>query len=102
VTLSTTARALQMAADRLGGLRSLARFLKVPLADLYAWMRPGAEPPPMGVFLKVVDLLLNGLSDEDAERAQRLRVAALDDKRRSQETERAVQRLARSLDDDTR
>ena len=39
-------RTLQKAADHVGGQRALARYLKVPLGDLYAWMRPGAEPPP--------------------------------------------------------
>jgi hypothetical protein len=98
VTLSTTARTLQMAADRLGGLRPLARFLQVPLPDLYAWMRPGAEPPPMAIFLKAVDILLNGLSAQDARRAETIRVAALDDERRSLDTEQTMQKLTRDFD----
>jgi hypothetical protein len=70
-------RTLQKAAELIGGQRALARYLKVPLADLYAWMRPGAEPPPMGVFLKAVDLALNDLDLPDELRAQRVRVAII-------------------------
>ena len=40
---------------------------RVSLADLYAWMRPGVEPPPEAVFLRAIDLLLNDLMP-DAER----------------------------------
>jgi len=46
------------------------------MPDLFVWMRPGALPPPEAVFLKAVDLVLNDLNDHDAERAQRVRVAA--------------------------
>jgi hypothetical protein len=60
----------------LGSERALARYLRVPMPDLFAWMRPGAEPPPMQIFLKAVDLLLDDYGDEDAARAQRLRIAA--------------------------
>ena len=73
---SVYARTLQKAAELLGGERALARYLKVPMPDLFVWMRPGAIPPPEIVFLKAVDLVLNDLNDHDAERAQKLRVAA--------------------------
>jgi hypothetical protein len=69
-------RTLQKAAELLGGERALARYLRVPMPDLFVWMRPGALPPPEAVFLKAVDLVLNDLNDHDAERAQRVRVAA--------------------------
>lgn len=47
------------------------------MPDLFAWMRPGAIPPPENVFLKAVDLVMNDLNDLDAERAQKVRVAAI-------------------------
>jgi hypothetical protein len=73
---SVYARTLQAAADILGSQRALARYLGIPMPDLYAWMRPGALPPPSAVFLKAVDLVLNDLADNDAARAQRLRIVA--------------------------
>ena len=71
------ARTLQKAAELLGGERALARYLKVPMPEVFVWMRPGGLPPPQAVFLKAVDLVLNNLSDEDEQRAQRLRVTAI-------------------------
>jgi len=47
------------------------------MPDLFVWMRPGAIPPPENVFLKAVDLVMNDLNDGDAERAQKIRVAAI-------------------------
>ncbi|MFL6573010.1 MAG: hypothetical protein ACJ8G4_14735 [Burkholderiales bacterium] len=47
------------------------------MPDLFVWMRPGAISPPENVFLKAVDLVMNDLSDRDAERAQKVRVAAI-------------------------
>jgi hypothetical protein len=74
-------RTLEKAADNVGGQRALARYLKVPLADLYAWMRPGAEPPPPAVFLKAVDVVLHDLELPDAQRAQKVRIAAIHEDR---------------------
>jgi hypothetical protein len=74
---SVYSRTLQKAAAMLGSERALARYLKVPLPDLFVWTRPGAVAPPEGVFLMAVDLVLNNLSDGDAQRAQRLRIAAI-------------------------
>ena len=51
-------RTLQKAADLLGGRKKLARHLRVPIDELEKWMS-GDEPPPIGVFLKVVDLVLD-------------------------------------------
>ena len=73
---SIYARTLQKAAEILGSERALARYLRVSMPDLFVWMRPGAEPPPVAVFLKAVDLILNDFGDEDAARAQKLRIAA--------------------------
>jgi hypothetical protein len=75
-------RTLRKAADLVGGERALARYLKVPPPDVYAWMRPGAEPPPVGVFLKAVDLVLEDLDLPDAVRAQKVRLAAIHEDRR--------------------
>ena len=77
VRSSIYARTLEKAAELLGSERALARYLRVPMPDLFAWMRPGGVPPPQATFLKAVDLVLNDLNDHDAERAQKLRVAAI-------------------------
>jgi hypothetical protein len=74
---SIHARTLQAAADILGGDRALARYLRVSMPDLFAWMRPGSEPPPTPIFLKAVDLVLNDLAESDEPRAQSVRVAAI-------------------------
>jgi hypothetical protein len=50
-------RTLQKAAELIGGRKALARHLQVPLAELEAWISGPAEPP-MGIFLKAVDLVL--------------------------------------------
>lgn len=50
------ARLLQRAADKLGGMEELARFLQVPETRLRIWMR-GLISPPGDVFLKLVDLV---------------------------------------------
>lgn len=76
-SLSIQARTLQKAAQLLGGERALARYLKVPMPDLFAWMRAGTMSPPESVFLKAVDLVMNDLNDRDAARAQKIRVAAI-------------------------
>ena len=93
MALSIYNRILQRAADLVGGHRALARYLQVPLLDLYAWMRPGAEPPPDAAFLSAVDLVLNDLDATDAERAQRIRVATLRADRRRADVLRALQAL---------
>lgn len=51
-------RTLQKAADLLGGRKKLARHLRVPIAELESWMS-GSQVPPIGVFLKAVDLVLD-------------------------------------------
>ena len=50
-------RTLQKAADLLGGRKKLARHLRVPMDVLEDWMS-GKQVPPIGVFLKAVDLVL--------------------------------------------
>jgi len=90
-------RTLRKAAEPVGGERALARYLGVPLADLYAWMQPGAQPPPITVFLKAVDLVLNDLDLPDEERAQKVRVAVIHE---DQQRAAVMQRLHALLPDD--
>jgi len=75
-------RILHKAADIVGGERALARYLKVPQAEVYAWMRPGAAPPPTGVFLNAIDLVLNDLDMPNEQRAQSVRVSVIHEDRR--------------------
>jgi hypothetical protein len=51
-------RTFQKAAELLGGTKKLSRELRVPLADVEKWMAGTAEPP-LPVFLKVIDLVLD-------------------------------------------
>lgn len=47
---------LQRAADKLGGMDELARYLGVAPVSVRVWMR-GLISPPDEVFLRLVDLL---------------------------------------------
>jgi hypothetical protein len=51
-------RTFVKAAELCGGQKKLARLLRVPLADLEKWSA-GAETPPINVFLKAIDLVLD-------------------------------------------
>ena len=51
------------AAELLGGEKALARELRVPLADLHKWIA-GSAKPPLSVFLKVIDLVLDETSPQ--------------------------------------
>lgn len=55
---SVYSRTLQKAAETAGGQKKLARLLRVPLAELEKWIADKDEPP-MAVFLKAVDLVLD-------------------------------------------
>jgi hypothetical protein len=61
-------RTFQKAVELLGDRKTLARELQVPMADLEKWIA-GSVKPPMQVFLKAIDLVLDetspqgGLSD---------------------------------------
>ena len=57
---SVHARTLEKAAHLIGGERALARYLRVPMPELFVWMG-GASPIPDGVFLRAVDLVLDDL-----------------------------------------
>jgi hypothetical protein len=45
-------RAVQLAGDE----RTLARYLRVPMPELFMWLK-GEEMPPQIVFLRAVDLV---------------------------------------------
>jgi hypothetical protein len=49
--------ALVKAAVLLGGARALSDRLRVPMPELTHWLA-GDGKPPMGVFLRVVDILI--------------------------------------------
>jgi hypothetical protein len=51
-------RTFQKTAEFAGGSARLARLLRVPLADLEKWSA-GAETPPLPVFLRAIDLVLD-------------------------------------------
>jgi hypothetical protein len=51
-------RTFQKAAELYGGQKKLARYLRVPLSDLEKWIA-GGDTPPINVFLKAIDLVLD-------------------------------------------
>jgi hypothetical protein len=59
-------RTFQKAAELCGGRRKLARQLRVPVADLEKWIA-GGDTPPINVFLKAIDLVLDETSPPGAE-----------------------------------
>jgi len=62
---SVYSRTLQKAAEAAGGQKKLARILRVPAAELEKWIADKDEPP-MAVFLKAVDLVLDETSSPGA------------------------------------
>ena len=55
---SVYSRAIQKAADLLGGRDRLAKVLLVPVAEIDRWIADRARPP-REVFLRVVDIVLD-------------------------------------------
>lgn len=49
--------ALVRAAQLLGGAVPLSHYLRVPMKDLTHWLA-GNGTPPSGIFLRVIDLLI--------------------------------------------
>ena len=67
---SVYSRTLQKAAELIGGRSQLCRHLHVPMGDLQKWIDDEALPP-IGVFLRAVDLVIQetpppAASDGDA------------------------------------
>jgi len=62
---SVYSRTLQKAAETAGSQKKLARLLRVPLVDLEKWIA-GKDEPPMAVFLKAVDLVLDDTTSPGA------------------------------------
>jgi hypothetical protein len=58
VAASVYSRAVQKAADLLGGRERLAKVLLVPIAEIEKWIADRARPP-REVFLRVVDIVLD-------------------------------------------
>ena len=54
---SVYSRTLQKAAELIGGRARLCRHLRVPSDDLDKWIADAAVPP-IGVFLRAVDLVI--------------------------------------------
>lgn len=54
---SVYSRTLRKAAELLGGHAKLCRHLRVPAAELDRWIEDQATPP-IGVFLRAVDLII--------------------------------------------
>lgn len=50
-------RALRRAAELVGGAQALCDTLQVPAGDMRRWLE-GVEAPPAGIFLRVVDLIV--------------------------------------------
>jgi hypothetical protein len=57
VASSVYARTLQKAAELIGGQAKLCRYLHVPAAELRKWIDDKGVPP-IGVFLRVVDFII--------------------------------------------
>ena len=62
---SVYSRTLQKAAEAAGGQKKLARVLRVPLAELEKWIAD-KDDPPMAVFLKAVDMVLDETTSSGA------------------------------------
>lgn len=65
---SVYSRTFQKAAELAGGLKKLARELRVPTAELEKWIAD-REAPPTPTFLKVVDFVLDETSPAASEPA---------------------------------
>jgi hypothetical protein len=58
---SVYSRTMHKAAQLAGGEKKLARYLRVPLAELQKWIA-GKDVPPTAHFLKAIDLVLEETS----------------------------------------
>jgi hypothetical protein len=55
---SVYSRALQKAAELLGGRDKLSKVLQIPTADIDRWIADQGKPP-REIFLRIVDLILD-------------------------------------------
>ena len=55
---SVYSRALQKAAELVGGREKLSKILRVPAAEIDRWIADQAKPP-REIFLRIVDLILD-------------------------------------------
>jgi hypothetical protein len=58
VAVSVYSRALQKAAELVGGREKLAKILRVPRDEIDGWIADKSKPP-REIFLRVVDLILD-------------------------------------------
>ena len=58
MSFSVYSRALNRAAELLGGRDKLAKVLQVPATELDKWIADQAKPP-REIFLRIVDLILD-------------------------------------------
>ena len=58
-------RALQRAAELLGGIQELCAYLQVPAGELERWIE-NTDVPPSGIFLRVVDLIVEESAGREA------------------------------------
>ena len=65
VASSVYSRALQKAAELLGGREKLAEILHVTKAEIDRWIADQAKPP-REIFLRIVDLILDETTPADA------------------------------------
>ena len=65
VASSVYSRALQKAAELVGGREKLAQMLHVPRGDIDRWIADQTKPP-REVFLRIVDLILDETTPADA------------------------------------
>jgi len=61
MSVSVYSRTFLKAAQLAGGNKKLARYLRVPLADLESWIAE-RDTPPTACFLKAVDFVLEETS----------------------------------------
>lgn len=66
MTASVYSRAVMKAAELLGGRVELGRILQVPVAEIELWIA-GEAKPPRETFLRVVDIILDETSANDAQ-----------------------------------
>ena len=65
VASSVYSRALQKAAELVGGRDRLAALLQIPKAEIDRWIADQTKPP-REIFLRIVDLILDETTPADA------------------------------------